>query len=223
MTDACHLVFPLVHYLIEEWSHAINNWIVTWGFSSFARLHFFDRFRHHHCSNLNGRPFHKNTFLPNNIYIVSFQPFFAILKIRITITVDASKLLSLSVLFRKTSCCFSSFFSFKLFFFTASTFPLLPELSFHFNCIIHCFVPLPRFFVQLTATSCPSTYLICSFKKSIFDRRPTVVHSYKNSLIFHGHSLLKFFSHTSIFQLFPLGGMRMGFIQVLLTQIITNK
>ena len=63
------------------------------------------------------------------------------------------------------------------------------------------FIPPPSFFVLLTATLSPSTYLICSFKKSMFDRLPTFLHSGRNSLTFHGHSLLKFFSHTSIFQL----------------------
>lgn len=73
---------------------------------------------------------------------------------------------------------------------------------FHFNCIMHSFVPPPSLFVSLTVTSPPSAYLICSLKKSVFERLPTVLHSCKSSFTFHGYSLLKFFFlHITIFQL----------------------
>ena len=81
---------------------------------------------------------------------------------------------------------------------------------FHFTLHYYSFVPQPSFFVPLTATLCPPIYLICSFKKSIFDRLPTVLHSCKNSLTFHGHFLLKFFAYTSFFQLPSFPSRRYG-------------
>ena len=142
-----------------------------------------------------------NTFFPNNIYIVLFQPFCHFENsILINFIVGAGKLFSLSIFFCKIYCCFS-YFGFQIPFLRTSTFPLFPSPQLHFNWIIHSFVLPPSFFVSLTATSSPFTYLIYSFKKAIFHWLQIVLHSCKNSLTFHDQSLLKFFSYTSIFQL----------------------
>ena len=108
---------------------------------------------------------------------------------------------NLSVFLCKIYCWFNSSFGFQMLFFIAFFFPLFPSLPLHFNYIIHSFVPLPSFFVPFTATSSPSTYFICSFKKSIFDRLTTILHPSRKSLTFHGNSLLKFLSYSMIFQL----------------------
>ena len=59
--------------------------------------------------------------------------------------------------------------------------------------------PAPSFVVSWTPTSCPSSYLICTFEKSIFDRFPSTLHSCKNLLRYHWHCLFEFLLHNSIF------------------------
>ena len=125
-----------------------------------------------------------------------------------TIVVDVSKLFSLNIFLCKIYCCFSSSSGFQILFLRVSTFPLFLSLLLRFNCIIHSFVPPPSFFVPLTATSSPFTYLICSLRKSIFNRLRIILHSCRNSLTFHGYSLHKFFWHTNIFQLLSFPSRR---------------
>ena len=99
-----------------------------------------------------------NKFFVNNICIVSFQPFCHFENSIIAIAVDASKLFSLSVRFCKIYCCFFISFGFQIFFLRVSTFPLFASLLFHFNSIIHSFVPPPSFFV-LWQPSCVYSHI----------------------------------------------------------------
>ena len=82
--------------------------------------------------------------------------------------------------FCKISSCFSSF----MLFLSTSIFPLFPGLAFFYYCIVHLIIPPPGFFVPWTPTSCLFTYLIRSFKKSIFDIFQSALHFCRNLLAF---------------------------------------
>ena len=143
----------------------------------------------------------------------------------ITVTVNAGKLFGLRISFHKIYSCFSSFFGFHILFLTTSIFPLFPCLSFPFYSIVRIITPPLSFFVLWTPTSCPSTYLICSFKKSIFDNSPSALHFYRNLLTIDWPYLFKFILYNKIFQCpgFPTWRNTEGFDRFWLYNQITDK
>ena len=158
---------------------------------------------------------------------MSFQPLCHFENsILIAIVVDTSKRFSLSIFsFAKYTSSLTALLTFRYLSLDSPLFHCFQAFCFQVNCINYSSVPPKGFFVLLIATSCPSTYLICSFKKSNFDRLPTVLYFYRNSLIFCDDSLLKLFLYTSISQLpsFPTRSYVDRFYRFCSYSQVTNK
>ena len=104
-------------------------------------------------------------------------------------------------LFTKYAAVLAAFSGFQIFFLSTYISLLFPCLSFLIYCNAHI-IPPPGFFVPWTPTSFPSTYLICSFEKSIVDIFPNALHFCRNLLIFHWHCLFRFLFHTVSFNFY---------------------